>query len=194
MFTSKRIRIAGAAVSLGVLFAGHVTAHADVTSDATVLADATASNSIEYADATAANASNPNTTCDATAAGQPENSNVDAAGQVAVAAHDSAEAVITCFSFTNLTYTMWTSLTIQDYVAATNTWVNVTGTGCFTASGPVQSNAGLATVALELPLCTEGINLGVTRQHVHRALVRFNTNTGFAGTPTPSVDVWTLNY
>lgn len=196
MFTSKRIRIVGAAVSVAVLFAGHsaVTAHADVPGDATLLAGAIAENSLELATADAANANDPDTTCNATSVGGPINDEVNADGRVAVGANDAAAGEVTCFSFSHSTYTLWTKLTIQDKDPFTGAWVDVADPRCVDAPGGMQATGGLIVVPLVVADCPYPINLGATRLHTHRARILFNTNTGKNGIPTPSIDVWGLVY
>lgn len=192
MFTSKRIRIAGAALSVAVLFAGHsaVIAHADVPGDATLFAGAIAENSLELATADAANAADPDTTCNATSAGGPINDEVNVQGRVAVGANDAAAGEVTCFSFSHFTYTLWTKLVIQDKDPVTGIWSDT----CSDAPGGLQATGGLIVVPLEIADCPYPINLGATRLHTHRARILFNTNTAKNGIPTPSINVWGLVY
>jgi hypothetical protein len=190
MRTNTRLRILGAGLSIAVLFAGHsvVTVHADATGDALLLADGFTSNAVDLANAELANAGNPDTTCKPVSQGATLINNTNS-GPIAVPAEDAALGSVTCFSFSNSTYTLWTRIIIQDETSP-GVWQNTT---CSYAPGGMQAVEGAVTVPLPVT-CAYPVVPGPTILHIHRALVLFNTSTGYNGTPTPSLTPWPIYY
>ena len=189
MFNKTRIKIAGAGLSVAVLFAGHgvLPAHADAPIDtATLLADGTASDALDAA-TDALTWTDPNTTCGPTVDGKAVNNEINVQ-RAAIAAEEAGVANVACFSFTHLNYNLAATLTLQEYNPWTGAWNNLPG--CVDARN-MNAVDGAATVPL-LVECFEPIS-NTPVWHLHRAHVVYAATTGSAG-KADSFPPYLINY
>src|SRR5260221_660613 len=100
--------------------------------------------------------------------------------------HSAQGLDLTCFSFTNLNYTVTATLTIKDYNFSTRTWVPVCTTGAFNTA----AIEGLSTQHLILE-CFDPVGTP-TSSPLHEAELTWNTSLGTAGVAHSSW--WVIDY